>query len=103
MPSGIAVSGATVSSDKRLACIDIPLISALTVKGKLETVEYDQPYNLEDQYITDTPQSHHCGFIAQAVQQTEELNASLIGGEIDEDGKQLIRCSKYNVALTFSI
>ena len=63
------------------------LCSALHVLKKLKPVGYDQTYNLVDQYTLDTPQYYQCCFIAQAVQQIEELTAAVIGGEIREDGK----------------
>ena len=63
------------------------MINALDAINNLEQVAYDQTYKLIAQYTTDTPQPHQCGFIAQAVQHIEELKASVIGGDIGEDGK----------------
>ncbi|MFM7986697.1 MAG: hypothetical protein ACKPKO_46020 [Candidatus Fonsibacter sp.] len=40
----------------------------MAVINKLEPVEYDQTVDLVEQYTTDAPQSHQCGFIAQSVQ-----------------------------------
>ncbi|MFM7984607.1 MAG: hypothetical protein ACKPKO_35305 [Candidatus Fonsibacter sp.] len=39
----------------------------MDIINKLEPVEYDQTVDLVEQYTTDTPQSHQCGFIAQSV------------------------------------
>ena len=49
---------------------------------------------MADQSTPDTPQSHQCGFIAQAVRHIEKLKVSVIGGEIGEVGKETIRCFK---------
>ena len=63
---GLSVGGTFVSaSDKRLKSNDKPLVNALDVINRLEPVEYDQTYELVDQYTTDIPQSHQCGYIAQ--------------------------------------
>ena len=48
----------------------------------LELVVYDQTLGLIEQYTEDTPQFHQRGFIAQSVQQIEELKQAVIGGEI---------------------
>ncbi|MFM7985169.1 MAG: hypothetical protein ACKPKO_38205, partial [Candidatus Fonsibacter sp.] len=45
--------------------------------NKLEPDEYDQTVDLVEQYTTDTPQSHQCGFIAQSVQKIDELKHSV--------------------------
>ena len=44
-------------------------------------------YILVDQYITHTPQSQQQVFIAQSIQQTDELSHAMIGGEIGEHGQ----------------
>ncbi|MFM7981019.1 MAG: tail fiber domain-containing protein, partial [Candidatus Fonsibacter sp.] len=72
--SGLSVGGTFVSaSDKRLKFNEKPSSNALGVINQLEPVEYDQTYDLVDQYTSDTPQSHQCGFIAQSVQSIDEL------------------------------
>ena len=71
--------------------------------NKLEPGEYDWTYTLVDQYTVDTPHSHQCGFIAQAVQQIKELKHAVIGGEIDEDGKDALRCLNYNGVFTYAV
>ncbi|MFM7988194.1 MAG: tail fiber domain-containing protein, partial [Candidatus Fonsibacter sp.] len=66
--SGLSVGGTFVSaSDKRLKFNEKPLTNALDVINQLEPVEYDPTYDLVDQYTSDTPQSHQCGFIAHSV------------------------------------
>ena len=71
------------------------MTNALKVIRQLEPVEYEQTYALVEQYNEDTPQSHHCGFIAQHVQQIEALRHAMIGGEVGEDGKDTVRCLNY--------
>ena len=51
---------------------------------------YDQTPNLVDTFTPDTPQSHQCGFIAQSVEQLDQLKHAVVGGEIWEDGKETI-------------
>ena len=103
MPTGLSVSGAAVSNDKRLKINEKQLCNALDVIKKLEPTEYGQTYNRVDQYTPDTPQSHQCGFIATADQHIEELEASRIGGALGDDGKATSRCLNYNVPFTFAI
>ena len=79
------------------------MTNALDVINKLEPVEYDQTYDLVDQYNEDTPQTHQCGFIAQQVQQIEELKHAVFGGEVGEDGKETIRALNYNAVFTYSV
>ena len=69
----------------------------------MKPVEYDQTYDLVDQFNEDTPQFHQCGFIAQKVQQIEELEYAVLGGEVWEDGKQMVLCSKYNSVCTYAV
>ncbi|MFM7989244.1 MAG: tail fiber domain-containing protein, partial [Candidatus Fonsibacter sp.] len=57
------------ASDKRLKFNEKPLTNALDIIKKLEPVEYDQTYDLVNNYTQETPQSHQCGFIAQSVEQ----------------------------------
>ena len=57
---------------------------------------------LIDQFATDTPQSHQSGVIAQAVEQIDELKASVIGGEIGNGGQETIRCLNYNVVFSYA-
>ena len=59
--------------------------------NRLEPVEYDQTIDLIEQYTEDTPQFYQCGFIAQTVQQIEELSHPVVGGEIGEYGKDTSR------------
>ena len=88
----LSVGGSTVSSsDQRLKFNAKPLTNALDVINRLEPVEYDQTQNLTDTYTADTPQSHQCGFIAQSVEQIDELKYAVVGGEIGDDGVESIR------------
>ena len=73
IPTGLSVTGTVTSSDKTLKFSEQPLMNALDVINRLEPVEYDQTVDLIEQYTEDTPQFHQCGFIAQTVQQIEEL------------------------------
>ncbi|MFM7988776.1 MAG: tail fiber domain-containing protein, partial [Candidatus Fonsibacter sp.] len=73
------------TSDKRFKFNEMPLTSAVNVINQLEPVEYDQTIDLVEQYTTDTPQSHQCGFIAQSVE-NDELKHVVVGGKIGEDG-----------------
>ena len=75
----------------------------MDVINKLEPVEHDQTVALVEQYATDTPQSHQCGFIAQSVQTIDELKHSVIGGDIGEDGKEGIRALNYNAIFTYAV
>ena len=97
------MNGTTVTSDKRLKCNEKPSVHAIGVINRLEPVEYDQTVSLIEQYTEDTPQFHQCGFIAQKVQQIEELKHAVIGGEIGEDGKETIRCLNYNIVFTYAV
>ena len=78
-------------------------MNAIHVKSNFEPVEYDQTYDLVDQYNEDTPQSHQCGFIAQQVQQIEALKHAVFGGEVGEDGKETVRALNYNAIFTYSV
>ena len=80
-----------------------PLTNALDVIRQLEPVEYDQTYDLVDQYNEDTPQFHQCGFIAQQVQHIEALKHALFGGDVGEDGKETVRALNYNAIFTYSV
>ena len=102
---GLYVSGILVSSsDKRLKFNEKPLVNALDIINRLEPVEYDQTYNLTDTYTEDTPQSHQCGFIAQSVQQIDELRHAVVGGVIvGEDGKETLRALNYNAVFTYAV
>ena len=42
-------------------------------------------------------------FIAQQVQQTEELKHAFVGGETGEDGKETLRCLRYNIVFTYAV
>ena len=79
------------------------MTNALDVISKLEPAEYDQTYDLVDQYNEDLPQTHQCGFIAQKVQQIEELKHVVFGNEVGEDGKDTIRALNYNAIFTYSV
>ena len=81
--TGVTVSGTfTNSSDKRLKFNEKPLVNALDIINKLEPAEYDQTHSLVDQYTSDTPQNHQCGFIAQSVEKIKELKHIVESGEI---------------------
>ena len=102
--SGLYLDGALVTaSDKRLKFNEKPLVNALDIINRLEPVEYDQTYNLTDTYTEDTPQSHQCGFIAQSVQQIDELRHAVIGGTVGEDGKESLRALNYNAVFTYAV
>ena len=73
------------------------------VINKLVPVEYDQTFDLVDNYTKDTPQSHQAGFIAQDVQIIEELRHAVVGGEVDNDGKESIRALNYNAVFTYAV
>ncbi|MFM7979027.1 MAG: tail fiber domain-containing protein [Candidatus Fonsibacter sp.] len=79
------------------------LTNGLAVINKLEPMEYDQTYELLDHYTTAAPQSHQCGFIAQAVEQINELRHAVVGGTVGEDGKETIRGLNYNAILTYAV
>jgi hypothetical protein len=102
--SGLSVVGTiTPSSDKRLKFNEKPIVNALDIIKRLEPVEYDQTYYLVDEYTPDTPQSHQSGFIAQHVQQIDELNHAVIGGEIGDDGKESLRGLNYNAVFAYAV
>ena len=102
--SGLSVGGTFVSaSDKRLKFNEKPLTNALDVINQLEPVEYDQTYDLVDQYTSDTPQSHQCGFIAQSVQSIDELKHAVVGGQVGDDGKESVRALNYNAIFTYAV
>ncbi|MFM7984198.1 MAG: tail fiber domain-containing protein, partial [Candidatus Fonsibacter sp.] len=70
--SGLPVGGTFVSASGNILNFnEKPLTNALDVINQLEPVEYDQSVDLVEQYTTDTPQSHQCGFIAQSVQKID--------------------------------
>ena len=59
---------------------------------------------MTDTYTEDTRQSHQCGFIAQSVQQIDELRHAVVGGVvIGEDGKETLRALNYNVVFTYAV
>ena len=91
------------ASDKILKFNEKPLTNALDVINQLEPVEYDQTYDLVDQYTSDTPQSHQCGFIAQSVQSIDELKRAVIGGQVGDDGKESVRALNYNAIFTYAV
>ena len=103
-PAGVTVYGIfSNSSDKRLKFNVKSLTTALDVRTRLETIGYDQTYNLVDQYTPETPQSHHSGFIEQSAQKNNELKHAVEGGEIGEDGVDSIRTLNYNAIFTYAI
>ena len=99
--TSLFVGGSMVSSsDQRSKFNAKPLTVALDVINRLEPVEYDQTQDLTDTYTADTPQSHQCGFIAQSVEQIDELIYAVVGGEMGDDGDESIRHLKYHVIFT---
>jgi hypothetical protein len=58
---------------------------------------------LTDTYTADAPQSHPCGFIAQSVQQIDELRHAVVGGIVGEDGKETLRALNYNAVFTYAV
>ena len=102
--TGLNVQGTvTPSSDKRLKFNEKPLVNALGVINRLEPVEYDQTHDVVDEYTVETPQSHQCGFIAQSVQQIDELRHAVVGGKVGEDGKESLRGLNYNAVFTYAV
>ena len=102
--TSLSVGGSTVSSsDQRLQFNAKQLSNALDNRNRLEPAEYDQTQDLTEIVTTDTPQSHQCGFIAQSVQQIDELKYAVVGGEIGEDGVESIRYLNYNVIFTHAV
>ena len=102
--ANLQVNGTVVAtSDKRFKFNEKPLTNALDVINQLEPVEYDQTYDLDDQYTSDTPQSHQCGFIAQSVQAIDELKHAVVGGQVGEDGKESVRALNYNAIFTYAV
>ena len=103
LTTGLSATGTVTSSGKRLKYYEKPIVNAISVINRLVPVEYDQTVDLIEQYTEDTPQFHQCGFIAQKVQQIEELKHVVIGGEIGEDGKETVRCLNYNIVFTYAV
>ena len=102
--AGLTVNGVvTPSSDSRLRFNSKSLTNGLTVINKLEPMEYDQIYELVEQYSPDVPQSHQCGFIAQSVEQIDELRHAVVGSQVGEVGKELLRGLNYNAILTYAV
>jgi hypothetical protein len=100
---GLTVQGTgTQQSDKILKFNKKPLVNALGAINRLEPVEYDQTHNLVDEYTVETPQSHQCGFIAQSVQQIDELRYTVVGGKFGEDGKESLMGLNYNAIFTYA-
>jgi hypothetical protein len=91
------------ASDRRLKLNEKPLVNALAVINILEPAEYDQTHMLVDQYTSDTPQYHQCGFIAQSVEQIDELRHVVLGGELGEDGTDNLRGLNYNALFTYAV
>ncbi|MFM7986311.1 MAG: hypothetical protein ACKPKO_44060, partial [Candidatus Fonsibacter sp.] len=79
------------------------LTNSLTVINKVEPAEYDQISDLVDHYTTGAPQSHQCGFIAQSVEQIDELRHAVVGGTVGEDGKESLRGLHYNAIFTYAV
>ncbi|MFM7978536.1 MAG: tail fiber domain-containing protein, partial [Candidatus Fonsibacter sp.] len=83
--TGLTVNGTvTQSSDSRLKFNSKSLTNGLTVINKLEPLEYEQIYEFVEQYSPDAPQSHQGGFIAQSVEQIDELRHAVVGGTVGE-------------------
>ncbi|MFM7982544.1 MAG: tail fiber domain-containing protein, partial [Candidatus Fonsibacter sp.] len=102
--TGLNVVGTvTTTSDKRFKFNEKPLVNALDYINKLEPVEYDQTFDLVDNYTQETPQSHQCGFIAQSVQSIDELKHAVVGGQVGDDGKESIRALNYNAIFTYAV
>ncbi|MFM7983367.1 MAG: tail fiber domain-containing protein, partial [Candidatus Fonsibacter sp.] len=91
------------ASDTSFKFKEKPLVSLLDAVNELEPVEYDQTYELVDQYTADTPQSHQCGFIAQSVETSDELKHAVVGGQVGNDGKESIRALNYNAIFTYAV
>ena len=79
-----------------------PLTNALDVINKLEPLEYDQTQDIVDQFNENTPHTHQCCFIAQSIQQMDELKHAVAGGDMGEDGKETIRSLNYNAIFTYA-
>ena len=80
-----------------------PLINALDVINKLKPLEYDITQDIVDEFNENTPHIHQCGFIAQSIQEVDELKHAVMGGEIGEDGKETIRSLNYNAIFTYAV
>ena len=81
--TSLVVGDSTASScDQRVKFNAKLLTNARDVINRLEPVEYDQTPKLTDAFTADTPQSHQCGFIAQSVEQIDELKYEVVGGEM---------------------
>ena len=93
----------SATSDKRLKFNEKPLTNALDVINKLEPLEYDQTQDIVDEFNENTPHIHQCGFIAQSIQEVDELKHAVMGGEIGEDGKETIRSLNYNAIFTYAV
>ncbi|MFM7977804.1 MAG: tail fiber domain-containing protein [Candidatus Fonsibacter sp.] len=89
--------------DKRFKFNEKPLTNALDFINQLTPVENYQTSDLVDKYTADTPQSHQCGFIAQSVQSIDELNHTVVGGPVGDDGKESIRALNYNEICTYAL
>ena len=79
------------------------MVNALDVINKQEPAEYDQTYDLVDNYTQKTPQSHQCGFIAQSGEKIDELKYIVAGCEVGGDGKESIRGIHYNAVFTYAV
>ncbi|MFM7980213.1 MAG: hypothetical protein ACKPKO_12935 [Candidatus Fonsibacter sp.] len=100
----LAVHGSVkTSSDSRLKFNGRSLTHGLTVINKLEPVEYDQIYELVDQYTPEIPQSHKCEFIAQSFEQIGELRHAVVCGTVGEDDKESLRGLNYNEIFTHTV
>ena len=80
-----------------------PLTNALDVINKLEPLEYDQTQDIVDEFNENTPHIHQCGFIAQSIEQIDQLKHAVVGGEIGDDGKESIRALNYNAIFTYAV
>ena len=77
------------------------MVNESDVIKRLDPVEYEQTQDLGDQYTPETPQSHQCGFLAQAAQQIDQLNHAVFGGEIEEYGQETKRSLNCNAIFTY--
>ena len=93
----------SATSDKRLKFNEKPLINALDVINILKPLEYDITQDIVDEFNDNTPHIHQCGFIAQSIQEVDELKHVVMGGEIGEDGKETIRSLNYNAIFTYAV
>ena len=82
---------------------DKTLTNEFDVINRYKPAEYEHTQDLVDIFTPNTPQSHQCGFIAQSAQQIDQLKHAVVGGQIDEDGKEAISSLSWNTIFSFAV